>query len=247
MPDWERMVCASFKGKVGSSSPHTIPTGIEIRDSLAHRRRARNTKTLEARVGTANGCLRFPACGQESRIVQSVMELYQVAPYNRPADLTPEMITAAVVEIERFPADLRETLNYLSSEQLATKTLPGNWTVAQVVHHTADSHMNAFIRCKLALTEDQPTIKPYEEAEWARMADAGSETSAQLSLDLLTALHARWVRLLRSLKPADWKRGYFHPGSGRVFQMEEVVYLYAWHGRNHLAHIHQLMKAKEWV
>ncbi|MCE9597173.1 MAG: putative metal-dependent hydrolase [Spirochaetia bacterium] len=174
------------------------------------------------------------------------MQLLRVQPYVRSLEISQAMIEAGVAAIERFPEELAQTLSRLNAEQIATKTLPGKWTVSQVVHHTADSHMNAFIRCKLALTEDVPTIKPYEEADWAQRVDAGTETPARLSLELLTALHGRWTKLLKSLQPDEWKRGYFHPGEKREFLLEEVVCLYAWHGRNHLAHIHELMQAKGW-
>lgn len=190
----------------------------------------------------------FLACASGPAASRSViMKLYQVQRYSRPAEISQATVSAAIAEIESLPADLMETLGKLNAEQLATRTLPGNWTVSQVVHHTADSHMNAFVRCKLALTEDRPTIKPYEEGEWALRADAGTEIPARVSAELLTALHARWCVLLRSLSPEEWQRGYFHPGEGRVFILNEVACLYAWHGRNHLAHIHELMKAKGWI
>ncbi|MBL8022573.1 MAG: putative metal-dependent hydrolase [Leptospirales bacterium] len=175
------------------------------------------------------------------------MKLHHVQSYSRPGEVSQEMLVKAIAEIESLPGELTETLSKLNAEQLATPTLPGKWTVSQVVHHIADSHMNAFIRCKLALTEDKPTIKPYEEAEWARKIDAGTAIPARVSAELLTALHARWCLLLKSLSPEEWRRAYFHPEARREFLMEEVACLYAWHGRNHLAHIHELMKAKGWI
>lgn len=175
------------------------------------------------------------------------MITFPVAPFERPQTITGSAIAESIAEIAAMPQNLKETAASLTAERLATKTLPGVWTVTQVIHHMADSHMNAFIRCKLALTEQEPVIKPYEEGEWSKLADADALAPAQLSIDLLTALHARWSKLLHSLTANDWKRTYFHPEQKRTVLLEEVVCLYAWHGRNHLGHIHALMAARGWL
>jgi hypothetical protein len=175
------------------------------------------------------------------------MTLLSVRPYSPPAEITPAGLEGCIAEISGFPAQLIATMARLTPAQLAEKTLPGNWTASQVIHHVADSHMNAFIRCKLALTEETPTVKPYEESEWAKFPDADSRTDVQVSVQLLAALHARWTAVLKSIHGAAWKRAYFHPGEKRTFALEEVVHLYAWHGRNHLAHVHELMQARGWL
>jgi uncharacterized damage-inducible protein DinB len=123
----------------------------------------------------------------------------------------------------------------LSEEQLNTPYRPGGWTVRQVVHHLPDSHMNSYVRFKLALTEDAPTIKPYDEALWANLADS-STTPLETSLALLDALHVRWVRLLKSMTDADFMREFRHPESGLI-RLDQNLALYAWHGKHHVAHI----------
>src|SRR5208337_4366508 len=138
-------------------------------------------------------------------------------------------------DIEQAPAALRAAVRGLSPQQIETPYRDGGWTVRQVAHHVPDSHMNAYIRFKLALTEDEPTIKPYMEDRWANLADSRS-TPLEVSLALLDALHERWVRLLRSLQPADWKRAFRHPELG-VMPLEKALAMYAWHGRHHVAHI----------
>ncbi|RKZ14944.1 putative metal-dependent hydrolase, partial [bacterium] len=131
-----------------------------------------------------------------------------------------------------------------SLAQLSTHYRPGGWTVAQVVHHVADSHLNSYTRFRLALTEDHPTIRPYDEAAWAELPDAVGEP-VEVSLDLLDALHARWARLLRSLSPAQLDRSFCHPEDGEI-GLRTNIGLYAWHGRHHLAHISTLAQREGW-
>lgn len=150
-----------------------------------------------------------------------------------------------IAEIERAPELFRAAIKGLSKEQLATPYRDGGWTVTQVIHHVPDSHMNAYCRFKLALTEKEPQVKPYDEAEWAKLADA-SKTPIEVSLSLLEALHKRWVVLLRSLSSADFQRGYYHPEHKRVFKLANVLAMYAWHGQHHAAHITSLRKRKGW-
>jgi hypothetical protein len=147
-------------------------------------------------------------------------------------------------DIAQTPVKLRSAVNGLSDEQLDTPYRPGGWTVRQVVHHVPDSHMNAYIRFKLALTEDEPTIKPYEQQHWAELPDT-KETPIEVSLTMLDLLHDRWVRLLRGITPEQWKRTFRHPELG-VVGLEKNLALYAWHGKHHVAHVTELCKRMNW-
>ncbi len=147
-------------------------------------------------------------------------------------------------DIEQAPAAMRAAVRGLSPQQIETPYRDGGWTVRQVVHHVPESHMNAYIRFKLALTEDEPTIKPYEEHLWAELADI-PVTSLEASLTLLEALHVRFVILLRSLKAADWKRTFRHPQLG-LMPLEKNLALYAWHGKHHVAHVTELRRRMGW-
>jgi DinB superfamily len=147
-------------------------------------------------------------------------------------------------DIEHTPAAVRAAVSGLSPQQIETPYREGGWTVRQVVHHLPDSHMNAFIRFKLALTEDEPTIKPYEQQLWADLPDVKA-TPLETSLVLLEALHLRFVGLLRGLNSQDWKRTFRHPELG-VMPLEKNLALYSWHGRHHVAHITELRKKMGW-
>ena len=147
-------------------------------------------------------------------------------------------------DIAHTPAKLRAAVSGLSETQLDTEYRPGGWTVRQVVHHMPDSHLNSYVRFKLALTEDEPTIKPYAEDRWAELADSKA-TPVEVSLTLLDSLHDRWVRLLRSLGEEEWKRTFRHPSLGPM-TLEKTLALYAWHGRHHVAHITELRKRMSW-
>lgn len=157
---------------------------------------------------------------------------------------TPEERVQLIQQIEQAPAKLRAAVSGLSQQQLDTPYRPEGWTVRQVAHHVPDSHLNAYVRFKLALTEDEPTIKPYAEDRWAKLADTQA-TPVEVSLALLESLHDRWVRLLRSLQPDDWKRTFRHPELG-VMSLEKTLSLYAWHGRHHVAHITSLRERNGW-
>jgi uncharacterized damage-inducible protein DinB len=169
---------------------------------------------------------------------------YPIGKFSAPASVSEADRTAMIGDIAAAPARLRAAIAGLSPEQLATPYREGGWTVRQLAHHVPDSHMNAYIRFKLALTEDEPTIKPYEEARWAELADT-AETPVETSLALLEALHTRWVNLLRALKPADWSRKFRHPEMGPM-TLEKTLALYSWHGKHHVAHITALRKSKGW-
>ena len=147
---------------------------------------------------------------------------------------TPARRAELIAEIERLPARVAELVSGLTAAQL--DTMYKNWTVRQIVHHLADSHLNAFVRFRLALTEDTPTIKPYDENRWADLADTKS-ADVGLSVKLLEALHGRWVVLLRSLADADWGRSFYHPEHQKEFTLAEVLGLYAHHGRHHSGQI----------
>jgi hypothetical protein len=149
-----------------------------------------------------------------------------------------------IAQIDEAPAKLREAVRHLSAEQLQTPYREGGWTLAQVVHHLPDSHMNTYIRFRMALTEHEPTIKPYDEAKWAELTDAAS-SDIESSIILLEGLHQRWVSLLRRLTPEQWALGYVHPERGRM-TLERTLALYAWHCRHHLAHITSLRERMGW-
>jgi len=150
-----------------------------------------------------------------------------------------------IEEIEALPYRLADALDGLSEEQLDTPYRPEGWTVRQVAHHLADSHMNSFIRFKLALTEDHPTIRPYEEAEWAKLPDS-AKASPELSLALLNVLHERWGYMLREMSDEDYARTYYHPARGETTRLDYAVGMYAWHGRHHVAHITSLRNREGW-
>ena len=147
-------------------------------------------------------------------------------------------------DIADTPANVRAAVARLSAAQLDTPYRVGGWTVRQVVHHVPDSHLNAYVRFKLALTEDEPTIKPYAEDRWAELADT-KQTPIEVSLTMLDSLHDRWVRLMRSLTPDDWQRSFKHPEMGPL-TLEKTLALYSWHGKHHVAHITELRKRMIW-
>lgn len=169
---------------------------------------------------------------------------YPIGKFHFDGSLTEDQKQKLVDDIARAPAKLRAAVKGLSDAQLDTPYRPAGWTVRQVTHHVPDSHMNAYIRFKLALTETEPTIKPYEQQLWAELADS-KVTPIEVSLTMLDSLHDRWVRLLRSLGLEDWKRTFRHPELGLV-SLEKSLALYAWHGRHHVAHITALREREGW-
>jgi uncharacterized damage-inducible protein DinB len=150
----------------------------------------------------------------------------------------------AIDTIADTPAALRAAVASLDDQQLDTPYRDGGWTVRQVIHHVPDSHMNAFIRFKLGLTEDEPTIKPYAEDRWAQLADA-RETPVDVSLTLLETLHQRWDIILRAMRPEDFQRTLNHPEKGRL-TLDQMLGLYSWHGRHHVAHVTALRERMGW-
>jgi uncharacterized damage-inducible protein DinB len=169
---------------------------------------------------------------------------YPIGKFSYAGRLTEDQKRAFLDDIAHTPKNLRAAVQGLSEAQLDTPYRPGGWTVRQVVHHVPDSHLNSYVRFKLALTEDEPIIKPYAEDRWAELADTKG-TPVEVSLTLLDSLHDRWVRLLQSLTPEEWKRTFRHPDLGAM-TLEKTLALYAWHGRHHVAHITTLRERSGW-
>ena len=169
---------------------------------------------------------------------------YPIGKFQPPASVTDAERAVLVDQIAALPAELRSAVSTLDDTQLDTPYREGGWTVRQGVHHVPDSHVNAYTRFKLALTEDVPTIKTYEEAQWAELPEARSAPIG-VSLALLEALHQRWVLLLRVLAPAQFARTFRHPEMG-VMTLDQQIAMYAWHGRHHLAHITSLRTRMGW-
>lgn len=169
---------------------------------------------------------------------------FPIGQFQAPKEITPARRQQAIEEISSAPARLRAAVLGLNPSQLDTPYREGGWTVRQVVHHVPDSHINAFVRHKVALTEEQPTIKTYQEAAWAELADAKS-APIEDSQNLLDSLHARWDRLWRAMKPEEFARVLVHPDHGER-SLDWMLFLYAWHGRHHERHITELRKQKGW-
>lgn len=169
---------------------------------------------------------------------------YPIGKFHRPETLSADERRAAIDMIADAPARLRAAIAGLDAAQLDTPYRPGGWTVRQLIHHVPDSHMNAYVRFKLAATEDEPTIKTYEEARWAELADAKS-APIEPSLALLENLHKRWVLFLRSFASEDWSRKFRHPELGTM-SLGQNLALYAWHSRHHVAHVTALRERQGW-
>uniref|UniRef100_A0A372ILL9 Putative metal-dependent hydrolase n=2 Tax=Paracidobacterium acidisoli TaxID=2303751 RepID=A0A372ILL9_9BACT len=168
---------------------------------------------------------------------------YPIGKFNRStADITNH--PAAIATLAALPENLRSAVEGLTPAQLETPYREGGWMVRQLVHHVADSHMNAYVRMRMALTEDWPAIRPYDEKLWAALPDSLT-APVEISLELLDALHRRWVLLLQQLTEEQWQRGYVHPTNGRQ-TMAEAAAVYAWHSRHHVAHITALRKRMNW-
>ena len=169
---------------------------------------------------------------------------YPIGPFKFEGSLTDDRRLRAIEEIAEAPSKLRAAVKGLSDNQLDTPYRPGGWTVRQVVHHLPDSHLNSYTRFKLALTEDEPTIKAYDENSWSHLEDART-APIDISLDLFDSLHRRFVLVLRSLTAEDLARTFRHPEIG-IVSLEKNLSLYAWHGRHHVAHITSLRKRMGW-
>lgn len=170
---------------------------------------------------------------------------YPIGKFEKPETISEATLAHWIAEIELFPSKIRKATQDLYNPQLDTPYRPDGWSIRQVVHHCADSHMNSFIRFKLALTEENPAIKPYWEDRWAELADSKT-MPIEASIQLLESLHARWVVLLKSLSEADFAKTFVHPEHGKVFSLAENTGIYAWHCNHHLAHITELKKRERW-
>ncbi|GMQ25493.1 bacillithiol transferase BstA [Algoriphagus sp. oki45] len=170
---------------------------------------------------------------------------YPIGKFQVPQIISAQDIEEAKQVLRSFPTHLFTAISSFSPVQLDTPYRPGGWTVRQVIHHCADSHMNAFIRFKLALTEDQPTVKPYDEGAWANLADYSM--LVEDSLHLIRIIHSKWSLLLDSMESADFQKTYFHPESKKIQKLEEVTLMYAWHSSHHLAHIQHLSIRENWT
>ncbi len=169
---------------------------------------------------------------------------FPIGKFEKPTKISQNQLKEWVKDISLFPTRLKNEVQHLSEEQLDTVYRDDGWTIRQVVHHCADSHMNSLIRFKLTLTEDKPTIKPYWEDRWAELAD--SKMSILPSLLMLEGIHERWIVLLNFLSEKDYSKSFIHPEHGKEFRMDENIGVYAWHYNHHLAHITELKKRKNW-
>jgi hypothetical protein len=169
---------------------------------------------------------------------------YPIGNFEMKPETAPEQRQALIASVAQTPARLRAAVANLSTSQLDEPYRPDGWTVRQVVHHLPDSHLNAYIRFKLGLTEAEPTIKPYDENRWAMLED-GRHADPEISLALLDALHQRWVILLRSVRPEEFARTLKHPEIGTL-SLDGLLQMYEWHGRHHVAHITSLRERKGW-
>ena len=168
---------------------------------------------------------------------------YPVGRFTPPSSSDPATRAQQTSILRLLPSTLQAAISGLTQSQLDTPYRDGGWTVRQLIHHIADSHANAYIRCKLALTEDWPTIKPYDQDAWANLAD--SQLPIDASVAMIGAIHERWVKLLESIPDADFQRGYVHPENGRQ-TLDAVIAIYAWHSRHHTAHITNLRARQGW-
>lgn len=166
---------------------------------------------------------------------------YPIGRFILPVTVTEIEIQKAIERIEIFPMHIREAVGGLNEMVLTTRYRPGGWNIRQVVHHCADSHMNAFIRFKLALTEEDPVIKPYDEARWAEGPDY--LTDPAISLSILENVHFRWIILMKAMEKSDWDKSFVHPQYNRVQKLRQTVMLYAWHGEHHLGHIRNALRS----
>ena len=170
---------------------------------------------------------------------------FPIGRFERPAEYTAALRSTWMSQFAVAPTQVREAIAGLTPPQLATPYREGGWTPIQVVHHLVDSHLNAYVRFKLALTADAPVVSDYDENAWARLTDAKSTSGLETSLKLLEALHARFLTMMRAMSEEDWKRTFVHPVNG-ARTLELTLGIYAWHGRHHAAHITSLRRRMGW-
>jgi uncharacterized damage-inducible protein DinB len=168
---------------------------------------------------------------------------YPIGKFDSDFEVTPELRQKFINEVAELPKHLSEAVNEMTDDQLDTPYRPGGWSVRQTVHHVADSHLNAYVRFKLALTEDTPTIRPYHEAKWAELPD--SKMPLENSFKIIEGVHSRWVNLLNSMSEEDFQKKLNHPESG-LWELQKMLGLYAWHSKHHTAHITKLAEREGW-
>jgi hypothetical protein len=170
---------------------------------------------------------------------------YPIGAFKAPTTVSEQDLANWIYTVKQFPAKLQSAVKKLTNAQLDTPCRDGGWTVRQVIHHMADSHMNSYIRFKLALTEDNPTIKPYHEDRWAELPDAKTG-DIEMSLMMIESLHTRWVFMLRNIQPSEWSRTFFHPERKTSMRLDTTLALYAWHCDHHLTHVTNLKERMKW-
>ncbi len=170
---------------------------------------------------------------------------YPIGRFIRPDDINPAQVQAAISALSEFPDKIKRAVENLDEQQLDTPYRPGGWTIRQVAHHCADSHMNAYIRFKWALTEDSPTIKAYHQDLWAMLPDSLT-LSPQVSLPVILGIHTRWVEIMRGMTKENWERSFIHPDHPQPQILKQVVKMYEWHCSHHLAHITALVERMNW-
>ncbi|MCE7066885.1 YfiT family bacillithiol transferase [Dyadobacter sp. CY326] len=170
---------------------------------------------------------------------------YPIGQFQHQDYYTPAEVKSNIQIISALPSKFINLLGGWDDEKYNTPYRPDGWTIRQLIHHVADSHMNAYVRCRLAMTEDNPVIKPYEEQLWAELPDAKT-AQVELSLQLLRYIHLRWILLLNSMDETDLARTYIHPATGRTFRVDEVIANYAWHSEHHYQHAFQLAARNNW-
>jgi len=169
---------------------------------------------------------------------------YPIGKYAAPAEITESDVNNWINTIEAFPSRLKAMVSSLTDAQLEATYRSGGWTIRQIVHHVVDSHLNSYVRFKWTLTEDRPTIKTYQQSLWAELPDA-KNAPVKVSLDFLSALHERWVYMLRSLSEEQWNRTFIHPEYNKEFNLKWLLGLYDWHCRHHYAHVELALKSLE--
>ena len=170
---------------------------------------------------------------------------YPIGRFVRPVEVSEEEISRAIVIISEFPDKIQRAVENLDDEQLDTPYRPDGWTIRQVVHHCADSHMNAYMRFKLALTEETPTIKPYAQTRWASLIDS-QVLPPDISIVIIKGIHARWVTIMDGMSDEEWDRRLIHPDQGAAQSLKQVVRMYEWHSEHHLAHVTGLIERMNW-
>ncbi|MEQ9301286.1 MAG: putative metal-dependent hydrolase [Cyclobacteriaceae bacterium] len=170
---------------------------------------------------------------------------YPIGKFKALSPVDQSTLNQAIEDISSLPEKFSAAVTFMTNDQLDTPYRPGGWTVRQLAHHVADSHMNAYVRMKIALTEKDPTIRPYEEGQWAELKDSAN-TRVQISLDMLKLLHQRWSVLIKSLDDLQLKRKYYHPGDQEWVNLRTMICMYAWHGNHHLAHVTRLIERQGW-